>query len=339
MQPICTRRRLLTIALSMAGASGLVRAPFVLAAEGALETTTVRIFANRPGICVAPQYIAEPLLRAEGFTDVRFVGLTATTGAPAAQAVASGNADFTVTFAAPLAIAIDGGAPITLLSGVHVGCFELFGNEGVRSITDLKGKSVGVQGLGSSQHVYAASIAAYVGLDPTKDIHWAINLAVKPTELYEKGQIDAFVGFPPEPQDLRVRHIGHVVVNSAVDRPWSQYFCCMLAGNREFVRKNPVATKRVLRAILKAVDLCVREPPSVARQLVDTGFTDRYDYALQTLGELPYDKWREYDPEDTLRFYALRLHEAGMVKSSPQKIIAEGTDWRFLDEVKRELKA
>jgi NitT/TauT family transport system substrate-binding protein len=323
----------------MAGASGLVRAPFVLAAEGALETTTVRIFANRPGICVAPQYIAEPLLQAEGFTDVRFVGLTATTGAPAAQAVGSGNADFTVTFAAQLAIAIDGGAPITLLSGVHVGCFELFGNEGVRSITDLKGKSVGVQGLGSSQHVYAASIAAYVGLDPTKDIHWAINLAVKPTELYEKGQIDAFVGFPPEPQDLRVRHIGHVVVNSAVDRPWSQYFCCMLAGNREFVRKNPVATKRVLRAILKAADLCVREPPSVARQLADTGFTDRYDYALQTLGELPYDKWREYDPEDTLRFYALRLHEAGMVKSSPQKIIAEGTDWRFLDEVKRELKA
>ena len=339
MQPICTRRRLLTIALSMAGASGLVRAPFVLAAEGALETTTVRIFANRPGICVAPQYIAEPLLQAEGFTDVRFVGLTATTGAPAAQAVGSGNADFTVTFAAQLAIAIDGGAPITLLSGVHVGCFELFGNEGVRSITDLKGKSVGVQGLGSSQHVYAASIAAYVGLDPTKDIHWAINLAVKPTELYEKGQIDAFVGFPPEPQDLRVRHIGHVVVNSAVDRPWSQYFCCMLAGNREFVRKNPVATKRVLRAILKAADLCVREPSSVARQLVDNGFTDRYDYALQTLGELPYDKWREYDPEDTLRFYALRLHEAGMVKSSPQKIIAEGTDWRFLDEVKRELKA
>jgi hypothetical protein len=82
-----------------------------------------------------------------------------------------------------------------------------------------------------------------------------------------------------------------------------------------------------------------RDPQRVARQLVDGGFTDRYDYALQTLSELPYDKWREYDPEDTLRFYALRLHEAGMIKSSPQKIITEGTDWRFLDELKRELKA
>ena len=96
----------------------------------------------------------------------------------------------------------------------------------------------------------------------------------------------------------------------------------MLAGNRDYVSKHPTATKRVLRAILKAADLCVSDPQRVARQLVDSGFTDRYDYALQALADLPYDKWREYDPEDTVRFYALRLHEAGMIKSTPQKIIA-----------------
>jgi len=338
MPIIRTRRQFLT-GLSMTCTAAVFGARPAPAGERELETDSVRIFANRPGICVAPQYIAEPLLRAEGFTDIRFVGLTTATGLPAAQAVGSGDADFTVSFAAPLAIAIDGGAPLTLMSGVHVGCFELFGNEGIRSIVDLKGKSVGVQALGSSQHVYAAAMAAYVGLDPTKEIHWVINPAVKPTELYEKGQIDAFLGFPPEPQDLGTRHIGHVVVNSAVDRPWSQYFCCMLAGNRDYARKYPIATKHVLRAILKAADLCVSDPQRVARQLVDSGFTGRYDYALQALGELPYDKWREYDPEDTLRFYALRLHEAGMIKSTPQKIIADGTDWRFLDEVKRELKA
>ena len=53
----------------------------------------------------------------------------------------------------------------------------------------------------------------------------------------------------------------------------------------------------------------------------------------------PYDRWHEYDSEDTLRFYALRLHEAGMLKSSPNALLAEGTDWRFLNELKRELKA
>jgi NitT/TauT family transport system substrate-binding protein len=94
-----------------------------------------------------------------------------------------------------------------------------------------------------------------------------------------------------------------------------------------------------MRAILKAADLCAGDPAGMARRLVDKGFTPGYDYAVQTLRELPYGKWREFDPEDTLRFYALRLHEAGLIKSSPQKIISGNTDWRFLNELKRELKA
>jgi NitT/TauT family transport system substrate-binding protein len=113
----------------------------------------------------------------------------------------------------------------------------------------------------------------------------------------------------------------------------------MLAGSTDYVEHHPVATKRVVRAILKAADLCATEPARAARMLVDGGFTPRYDLALQTLTELPYDKWREYDAEDTMRFYALRLHEVGFIKSTPQKIITDGTDWRFLNELKRELKA
>jgi len=331
-----SRRQFLTMA-SLAAACRFAGARPALAAEGPLETTTVR-FVKIPGICVAPQYVGEELLRAEGFTKVDYVGPVAA-GAAAIGAVAAGDADFTVTYAAPLAIGIDGGAPITVVSGVHSGCFELFGNESVRSIADLKGKSVGVQALGSSQHVFAAAMAAYVGLDPAKDIRWVINPSVKPTELYEKGQVDAFLGFPPEPQDLRARHVGRVIVSSVTDRPWSQYFCCMLAGSRDYVSKYPVAAKRTLRAVLKADDLCGSEPSQAARRIVDSGLTSRYDYALQALSEIPYDKWRDYDAEDTLRFYSLRLHEAGMIRSSPQKIIADNTDWRFLNELKRELKA
>jgi NitT/TauT family transport system substrate-binding protein len=129
-----------------------------------------------------------------------------------------------------------------------------------------------------------------------------------------------------------------VVVNMATDRPWSQYFCCMVVGNRDFVRQHPVATKRVLRALLKAADLCALEPGRVARFLLDKGYTQQYDLALQGLKEIPYAMWREYDPEDTVRFFALRLHEIGMITSSPQKLIAQGTDWRFLNELKKELK-
>jgi NitT/TauT family transport system substrate-binding protein len=324
MQIMQSRRRFMT-SLSLAGAAGLVRTSSSLAAEAPLETTTVRL-AKLPGICVAPQYVAEELLRAEGFTDVRYVELEAVV----AERIARGEIDFSLNFAGPLVLAMDSGGPITVLAGVHVGCFELFANERIRSITDLKGKSVGIQALGSTPFVFLTSIAAYVGLDPVKDINWVTSPSVKPKELFAEGKIDAFLGFPPEPQELRARNIGHVIVNSAVDRPWSQYFCCMLAGNTDFIHSHPVATKRVLRAILKAADLCVAEPQRVAQEIVDGGFTARYDFALQTMEEVPYDKWRDYDPEDTVRFYALRLHEAGMIRSSPQKILAQGTDWRFL---------
>jgi NitT/TauT family transport system substrate-binding protein len=329
-----TRRSFLTT-LSLAGASSFVLIPSTLAAEGPPETAVIRL-ARQPTICVAPQFVAEELLRAEGFTDIRYVD---TLAPEVPEAVARGKVDYSLAYASQFVASIDAGEPVTLLAGVMVGCFELFGKEGIRSIAELKGKTVGVQALGSTPHVLLTVLAAHVGLDPVKDIHWVTDPAIKPIELFVQGKIDAFLGFPPEPQDLRARHIGNVLINTAVDRPWSQYFCCMLAGNPGFVREHPVATKRVLRAILKAADLCATDPVAAAQRLVDGRFTPRYDHALQTMRELPYDKWREYDAEDTVRFYSLRLREAGFIKSSPQKIIAEGTDWRFLDELKRELKA
>jgi NitT/TauT family transport system substrate-binding protein len=331
-----TRRSFLTT-LSLAGAACLLRPAPVLAAEGALETTAVRL-AKIGSICIAPQHIAEELLRAEGFTDIRYVETPADAIAPA---IGRGDVHFSMAAAFDHIQAIDAGVPIVVLAGIHVGCFELFGNEGVRTITELKGKSVGIEGLGSPRAAFVAIMAAHVGRDPAKDIRWVIptDPSVKPLDLFAEGKVDAFLGFPPEPQYLRARHIGHVIVNTGLDRPWSQYYCCMPAGNQEYVRRYPVATKRVLRAILKAADLCATEPAGVAQRIVERGFAERYDYALQTLSEVAYDKWRDYDPEDSMRFYALGLHEAGLVKSTPQKIIADGTDWRFLNELKRELKA
>ena len=334
MQIVQNRRRFLA-GLSAASAAGLVGRLRYASAEPALETTSIRL-SKIPGICIAPQYAAEELLRDEGFTDISYIPIGS--GPPQAEAMARGEMDLSLNFAPSFLIAIDAGAPITIIAGVHIGCFELFARENINSIVELKGKSVGVQTLGSSPHTFLTSMAAHVGLDPAKDINWITTPSIKPMELFAQGKIDAFLGFPPEPQELRARKIGHVVVNSTIDRPWSQYFCCLLAGHADFVRKHPVATKRVLRAVLKAADLCVTAPARVAQRIVDGGFTARYDYALQTLQELPYGKWREYDPEDTMRFYSLLLHEAGTVKSTPKKIIAAGSDWRFLAEVKRELK-
>jgi NitT/TauT family transport system substrate-binding protein len=330
-----TRRRFIG-GLTVAGAAGLLDLHArPVAAEPPPETTRVRLV-HAVGICRAPQYIAEELLQAEGFTEVHY--LKEVGSVQTRRALASGEADLSMTFIGPLVTQADTSDQTILLAGVHIGCFELVGTERVRAIRDLKGKTVAVSDWEGSDHIFLASMAAYVGLDPRKEITWVTHPQAEAVRLLAAGTIDAFMAFPPVAQELRAQQIGHVVVNSMMDRPWSQYFCCLVAGNREFVRKHPVATKRVLRAILKSANVCALEPERVARVLVDKGYTTSYEYALQAMQEIPYDKWREYDPEDTVRFYALRLHEAGMIKSSPQKIIAQSTDWRFLNELKKELK-
>jgi NitT/TauT family transport system substrate-binding protein len=318
-------------AAGLAGGTALVGARRSLATEALPETTTIRL-AKVPIICVAPQYVTDDLLREEGFTDVQYVPLSA---ALQHKAIARGQIDCSLHFSGPTIIPIDAGDPIVILAGVHPGCFELFARNGIRSVLDLKGKNVGVEAIGASDHVFLSVIAAYVGLDPTKDINW-ITGGEGPS-LFADGKLDAILAIPPEAQELRARGVGHVILNSTVDRPWSQYFCCMLIGNADFVWRNPIATKRVVRAMVRATDICASKPDWVAHRLVDRDFTQNYDYARQGLEEIPYRKWRDYDPEDTIRFYALRLHELGMIKSTPDKIIANGTDWRFLNAVKQEL--
>ena len=340
-----TRRRLLTdlafvgaAGLGGVGLSSLSGSGQSRASELPPEITTIRL-GKTPITCVAPQYVAAELLRIEGFTDIQYVGLEGDIGKRGIpEMIGRGHIDFSMTFAAPMLIPMDAGEPITALAGVHVGCFEVFGHEGIRSIADLKGRSVGIPYSSSAPHTFLTIMTSYIGLDPTKDINWVITSPVQPKQLFIERKIDAILTFPPETQELRARRIGNVIADSAQDPPWSKYFCCILAGNMEFVRKYPAATKRVLRAILKATDLCVSDPSRVAQLMIDQGYAARSDYVLQMLNELPYAVWRDYDPEDTIRFYGLRMHELGMIKSPPQKLIAEHTDWRFLNELKRELK-
>ena len=332
MRTTHTGRRFLST-LSAAGAASILAARRSSSQEAPPETGTIRL-AKIPGICIAPQYVAEELLRGEGFTNVQYVELSQSVNTY--SGFTAGTIDISMAFIAPYIIQLDAGLPLVLLGGVHAGCFELFGTDRVKSIRDLKGKTVAVPELGSAHHVFVAAMASYVGINPKEDISFVTYPVSESMQLLAERKIDALMGFPPVPQELRERRIGHVIANSGLDRPWSQYFCCIVAAHQEFVRKYPVATKRTLRAIMKATDFCASEPESAARLVADKGY--RYDYSLQTMKEIQYARWRAYDAEDTVRFYALRLYEAGIIKSTPSKIIAQGTDWRFFNELKRELK-
>jgi len=330
-----SRRRFLAGVAGTAGLLGL--RPGSIAAEPPPETTTLRLV-QFPSGCQGPLHVAEELLRGEGFTDVRYIRSDDTEAA--SKMVQARAADFVFQFSAPFITAIDRGADLVTLGGVHPGCFVLFGGRTVQSVRDLKGKTVSVPAIDgqNTARLYIASMAAHVGINPLKDITWVAHPVNEAIPLFAEGKVDAIMGFPPLAQELRAKKIGRVIVNSTTDRPWSQYFCCMLVSYRDFPTKYPVAAKRVVRAIVKANAICAQEPERVARLLVDKGVMKQYDYALQTVKELPYARWRDYDSEDTLRFYALRLHEAGMIKSSPQRILTQGSNPRFINELKKELK-
>jgi NitT/TauT family transport system substrate-binding protein len=300
-----------------------------------LETTTIRLV-KAPSLCQAPLYTAEDFLKEEGFTAVQYVDIP--TG-NVVEVLSNGQADLGMQFSGPIVTYLDAGKPLTVLAGIHVGCFVLFGNEHINTINDLKGKNVSILALGSPEHVFLASMLAWVGLDPSTDVTWVTAPRDEAQQQFTDGKLDAFLAFPPVAQELMAKQVGHVVVNSMMDDPWSQYFCCMATFNRDFIQTNPVATKRALRALLKAADVCAREPERVAQLMVDKTYATDYQYALETMQQIPYNVWRDYDPEDTLRFYALRLRDVGMIKSSPDEIIQQGTDWHFLNELKAELKA
>jgi NitT/TauT family transport system substrate-binding protein len=191
-------------------------------------------------------------------------------------------------------------------------------------------------------HLTLSVVAASVGLDPARDIEWLLSPsrpdAAGPRELFEAGDVDAYFALPPNAQELRRHGFGNVILRTSTNRPWSQYFCCMLVSHREHVEGYPTATKRLLRAILKATDLCASEPQLAAQKLAERAPEVGYETALAIMGDVPYDDWCEYDPEDTLRFFALRLRELEFIRSAPRDLIATGTNWRFLNEIKRELK-
>jgi NitT/TauT family transport system substrate-binding protein len=299
------------------------------------ETTTIRLVNIPPVSCIAAQTMAEPFLREEGFTDIQYPKLPVGT---LAASLATGEIDFTMGYAAMMSLRIDAGDPIVMLGGIHVGCWQVFGSAGIKSMRDFKGKTVAISGPTGPDGVFMAMTLANVGLDLRQDVQLVNAKAAEAAQLLSSGQVDGVVAFPPASQALRAKGIGQVVLDSMTDRPWSDYFCCMANVNRHWMEKHPVATKRALRALFKGADVSGKEPERAARAMVDGDFTDSYDLAVENLKEIPYNVWGEFAPEDTVRFFALRLKEAGLIKGTPEQIIKDGTDFRYLSELKRELK-
>jgi NitT/TauT family transport system substrate-binding protein len=304
------------------------------AAEPPPETTTLRIRQWRPA-CWAPIHVAEPLLREEGFKDIQYLSGP---GPDYTKMLKQGLVDISPQFVAQSVYDFEkNNPPQKVLSGLHVGCYALVGSERVNSVRDLKGKTVWVGSVEyNGPHLFFMAIVNYVGLDAHKDIKYAWVKKDEAMNMFHEGKIDAFMSFPPGPQELMDKGIGRLLVDTNVDRPWSQYFCCMVNARSDFVKNNPIAARRALRAILKANDIVANDPQLALRVLQEKKIWKKSEtkYILKAITEIPYGKWRLYKPEETIRFYALRLREAGMISTPPDEFLNKYAEWGPLNELK-----
>jgi len=325
--------------MALTGAAAYVGFDYeTAAADPPPETTRIRFFEYKSA-CWVPQYIAEDLLRKEGFTDIQYIKGKSIDQSE--ELLESAELDISLGNAAWQIKEMNSGDNSVFIAGLHTGCYALIGQKNIKSVRDLKGKKVWAwTNLEAGPIVFFKSLVAYVGLDPEKDFEYISASKNEAIELFKKGEIDAFISFPPGNEQLKELGIGRVLVDTNVDRPWSQYFCCMVNASRKFTRENPIATKRALRALLQSNDIVSRDPEFATRLLIERKIRKEaeYKYILRSLKETPFNTWRHYNPEDTIRFYALRLHEIGLTKWSPQEIIDNNTDWQFLKSLKDELK-
>ena len=312
-------------------------------AFGPPETKKIRIDPHEG--CEVWAWVVEDLLREEGFEDIQITQKFTVLG---------GEADLGATFASDLAARVDAGLPLVAVGGSHTGCIQMWAQPGINGIRDLRGKRLDVHSTSAVKDPAFGmwvSLLADVGMAP-QDVRFTevIEPASEgvhqhgPTnqiiENFIGGRSDAVLAFVEQGPALRANatNPGHLIFDMAIDRPWSQYYCCLLVANRDYATANPWATKRATRAILRGIDIASRDRKAAVDIAVRKGFTPDAKLMLAAVQPLTYP-WREYDPVESLRYFALKLADAKLLKKTPTQVIAEGTDLAFFRQMQRELKA
>lgn len=297
------------------------------------ETTTIRLVL---GACDLPILAAERNLKDEGFTDVQFAD------SPAVPSLTGGKADLVTMFVTTLAVNVEAGVPVLGLGGLHTGCAQVWAPTGVATMKDLRGRTVVVRSKAPTDNTYAyiAIGLKNAGVDPS-----SVNFVVQPdadlTKLFLDGKSDALFlaaqnafAFQSNPDNT-----GHVVLDQAMEAPWSQEVCCVLATTTDWAKANPAAAKRALRAIYRAADSIPMDRADMAKVATDRGLFGGAKNVAVVRGAanmVPFD-WRSYDLAGSTRFHAKLLNEVGLLKMTADESVTKATDLRFTKELQREI--
>jgi NitT/TauT family transport system substrate-binding protein len=163
------------------------------------------------------------------------------------------------------------GVDATFTAGIHTGCFQLLvpKNSDIKSPANLKGKTIGVTGMGDAPMIFSMRVLFHEGLDPQKDVQWR---SYPPTELdgaLARGEVDAIALNDPLAQMIVESGKAVKLVNTASDAPFKDEYCCMVTIAGSFIKEDPAGAAAVTRALMKGAKWVSENPDEAAKLAVD----------------------------------------------------------------------
>src|SRR5256885_3614207 len=276
-RPLSTRRQLLLRTLGtgamIAGGSALAACARVSGAAEKepppSETSYLRIV--RPPECDPGVWLARDYLHDEGFTHIEFIQTSFTSR----EWLTKDLADVALAHPEFMVVAINFGLPLTILAGLHTACLQLWVDDSITGFSGLRGRRISVRAADLSDQFFAffATILAWIGID-TNQVHFVEARTYDGMDdAFKEGRDEAVLAGGIEgPRLVRDKARGHVLLDTMITKPWSQYECCHLVANRAWAVQNPAASKRVTRAIIKATDRAAQDHPRAAHDAFASGF-------------------------------------------------------------------
>ena len=325
-----------TLALSLS-ACGSSSSADSSAADGASDsgTTHLRLIYS-PSLCAAPMYIAieNGYFEDEGL-DVEQVTVDA---AHVSEAIGADQVDVGMGLIGKLLQPLENGLPIKITTGLPTGCTKLLvpGDSDIKSITDLKGKKIGVPGLADAATVVSKRSLSAAGIGVTEqnmEVEFSVYSRNDLPQALENGAVDAIALGDPTASIAEEQYGLTALIDTATDPDYKDEYCCNAFVTSKLAAENPAAAAAFTRAVQKASQWVQENPDETAKIIVDKQYiSGDVDFCAQIL------KTYNYKPSvqggyDALKQNAQELTEIGILKEGTDATKFADNAYMFFDDV------
>jgi NitT/TauT family transport system substrate-binding protein len=210
---------------------------------------------------------------------------------------------------------IEQGLDVKFTGGIHRGCLRVQAgvNSNIRTVKDLRGKRIGVPGMGTPPFIFANRVLGANGIDPSKEITWLVFPAGELGLALDKGEVDAVADSEPIGSMLLAQGKVRNIADQAADKPYADEYCCAVLVNGKFLARNPKASAAATRALLKAAKWVEANPKAAAKLSVEGKYlastVDQNTVAISNLRYVPSVSGAQV----AVRLAAAEMKAAGML--------------------------